>query len=28
DVFTRIDAARKHYEEVGLGTDYVKRFIR
>ena len=28
DVFDRIAAARKHYEAVGLGSDYVKRFIR
>ena len=28
DVFTKIDAARKHYEAIGLGADYVKRFIR
>ncbi|WP_233886809.1 2,4'-dihydroxyacetophenone dioxygenase family protein [Paraburkholderia flagellata] len=28
DVFTKIEAARKHYETIGLGADYVKRFIR
>ena len=28
DVFDRVAAAREHYEEVGLGSDYVKRFIR
>ena len=28
DVFDRVKAARDHYEEVGLGTDFVKRFIR
>jgi 2,4'-dihydroxyacetophenone dioxygenase len=28
DVFTKLEAARKHYETVGLGTDYVDRFIR
>jgi hypothetical protein len=28
DVFTKIEAAVKHYEAVGLGSDYVKRFIR
>jgi 2,4'-dihydroxyacetophenone dioxygenase len=28
DVFTKLEAARKHYEAVGLGTDYVDRFIR
>ncbi|CAN7743349.1 MULTISPECIES: 2,4'-dihydroxyacetophenone dioxygenase family protein [unclassified Caballeronia] len=28
DVFTRIEAAKEHYEAIGLGADYVKRFIR
>jgi 2,4'-dihydroxyacetophenone dioxygenase len=28
DVFTKIEAARRHYEEIGLGADYVKQFIR
>ncbi len=28
DVFTKIDMCRKHYESVGLGADYVDRFIR
>ena len=28
DVFTKLEAARKHYEEAGLGADYVERFIR
>lgn len=28
DVFSKIDNARKHYAEVGLGADYVDRFIR
>lgn len=28
DVFTKIDAAQKHYEAIGLGADYVQRFIR
>ena len=28
DVFTKIDMCRKHYEAVGLGADYVERFIR
>ena len=28
DVFDRIKAARNHFEEVGLGTEFVKRFIR
>jgi 2,4'-dihydroxyacetophenone dioxygenase len=28
DVFTKIEAAQKHYESIGLGADYVKQFIR
>lgn len=28
DVFTKIEMCRKHYEEVGLGADYVDQFIR
>lgn len=28
DVFTKIDMCRRHYAEVGLGADYVERFIR
>jgi len=28
DVFTKIAGARAHYESVGLGADYVDRFIR
>jgi hypothetical protein len=28
DVFTKIEKARRHFEEVGLGADYVERFIR
>ncbi|PPR61602.1 MAG: hypothetical protein CFH10_01103 [Alphaproteobacteria bacterium MarineAlpha4_Bin2] len=28
DVFDRVKAAREHYEEVGLGGDFVKQFIR
>lgn len=28
DVFTKIEACRKHYEAVGLGADYVDQFIR
>jgi quercetin dioxygenase-like cupin family protein len=28
DVFTKIDMCRKHYEEVGLGGDYVDQFVR
>jgi 2,4'-dihydroxyacetophenone dioxygenase len=28
DVFDRIAGARRHFEKVGLGADYVKRFIR
>ena len=28
DVHTKIEMCRKHYREVGLGVDYVDRFIR
>ena len=28
DVFTKIDMCRAHFEKVGLGADYVKKFIR
>lgn len=28
DVFTKIEMCRNHYEEVGLGADYVEQFIR
>lgn len=28
DVFDRVKAARNHFEEVGLGTNFVKQFIR
>ena len=28
DVFTKIDMCRKHYAAVGLGADYVDRFVR
>lgn len=28
DVFTKIEAARRHYRAVGLGDDYLQRFIR
>lgn len=28
DVFTRIDRYRAHFESVGLGADYVRRFMR
>lgn len=28
DVFTKLEKARKHYEAVGLGADYVQRFVR
>jgi len=28
DVFTRIDKYRTHFESVGLGADYVQRFMR
>jgi 2,4'-dihydroxyacetophenone dioxygenase len=28
DVFTKLDKARAHFAQVGLGADYVERFIR
>ena len=28
DVFTRIEQASRHFAAVGLGTDYVRRYIR
>lgn len=28
DVFTRIEQAARHYESVGLGREYVQRYIR
>jgi 2,4'-dihydroxyacetophenone dioxygenase len=28
DVFTKIDSARKHYAEIGLGAEYIEKFIR
>jgi hypothetical protein len=28
DVFTKIAAAQRHYKKIGLGEDYVQRFIR
>ncbi len=28
DVFTKLEKARKHYEKVGLGADYVDQFVR
>lgn len=28
DVFTKIDMCRRHYDEVGLGADYLDQFIR
>ena len=28
DVFTRIEQARRHFESVGLGADYIRKFIR
>lgn len=27
DVFSKVDRARKHYAEVGLGADYVNQLI-
>jgi hypothetical protein len=28
DVFTKINMCRSHYEEIGLGGDFVDQFIR
>jgi 2,4'-dihydroxyacetophenone dioxygenase len=28
DVFTKLEAARRHYRQLGLADDYVERFIR
>ena len=28
DVFTKIELCSKHYEQIGLGADYVNQFIR
>ena len=28
DVFDRVEAARKHFKNVGLGEDFVNQFIR
>ncbi len=28
DVFTKIENCRKHYEQVGLGADFVDQFVR
>jgi len=28
DVFTKLEAARRHYTAIGLGADHVNRFIR
>ncbi len=28
DVFTKIEHARRHYAEIGLGADHVQRYIR
>lgn len=28
DVFTKIEMCKKHFEDVGLGADYVNQFIR
>lgn len=28
DVFTKLEAARNHYAEVGLGVEYVDQFVR
>ena len=28
DVFTKLENARRHYESIGLGQDYAKKFVR
>jgi hypothetical protein len=28
DVFTKLDMCRKHYQDVGLGADFVDQFVR
>lgn len=28
DVFTKLELAKKHYEDVGLGADFVQQFVR
>jgi hypothetical protein len=28
DVFTKIVAAKRHYSAIGLGEDYVNRYLR
>jgi 2,4'-dihydroxyacetophenone dioxygenase len=28
DVFTKLEHATRHYEQVGLGADFVKKFVR
>lgn len=28
DVFTKLELAKKHYEKIGLGEDYVQQFVR
>jgi hypothetical protein len=28
DVFTKIEMCKRHYAAIGLGADYVERFIR
>lgn len=28
DVFTKLENANRHYESLGLGPDYVRRFVR
>ena len=28
DVFTKLDKAKRHYEDCGLGADYVQQFVR
>ena len=28
DVFTKLELCRKHYDQIGLGADYVNQFVR
>jgi hypothetical protein len=28
DVFTKLEAARRHYDDTGLGAEYVNQFVR
>jgi 2,4'-dihydroxyacetophenone dioxygenase len=28
DVFTKLELAKKHYKDIGLGEDFVQQFVR